>query len=632
MEVSVSSHYMNKNAVYKKMLEGKLIYTREALLPNSSDWHLAEHLVGVPDLLPTQGNNALSAGKDNETSNTKQEKENIFGMAQRISHEYALQQEIECARKETNTNPTEGQKETGNYKKGHLKVDGLDITLENPKGSMRSGKDSNGKEWSIKMNYDYDYGYIRGTKGTDGDHIDVYLSDNPTAGNVYVIDQINQQTNAFDEHKVMYGFSSMESAREAYASQYEKGWKIDPISEISREDFKKWIDSSKRKTKPFAKYKSVDSCIETIKRLQSEDNKKTHLAELTELHTAERTELLKTSPRSVEDYSKERARENASGYFEQPKEEEDTRFRIGDGQVKISNSVHQVHSANDEKLAVTNLPASTKIPIVNVASDNISIEDATQTVDRLPDKAKTLDGVQLHISRTTRNKLKNEIAKHKEDKAILAAICNLIETVSNSVLVEEHRDRKKVNGERKADNPSDDNIDKTQHFYGAVSFDGVPYRVKSTIVVSNNAHHRMHNHEITQIELLSPIASTRHEAYTAVDSNSISLAKLFKDIEFSYEKGRKVLDENGESEVFYHNKEKQQAFHEEKLEAINEQFYEALQKQIDEILPKGYVYNLGIPNDILHSSSIPNLPIELVASRLSDKAMQENHPFDLGEV
>lgn len=165
--------------------------------------------------------------------------------------------EVQAQREQTETNPTEAQKEAGNYRKGHIKVDGYDIALENPKGSTRSGKDANGKEWSITMKHDY--GYIRGTKGTDGDHIDVYLSDNPTAGNVYVVDQVNQRTGDFDEHKVMYGFNSMEEAVQAYRDQYEDGWKVGTVTEVSREEFKKWVDSSVRKTKPFAEYKSVKS-------------------------------------------------------------------------------------------------------------------------------------------------------------------------------------------------------------------------------------------------------------------------------------------------------------------------------------------------------------------------------------
>ena len=161
----------------------------------------------------------------------------------------------EAERQGVNTEPSEKQKEAGNYKKGHIKVDGYDITIENPKGSTRSGKDASGKAWSVPMHYDY--GYIKGTEGVDGDHIDVYLSDNPTSGNVYVVDQIDQKTGKFDEHKVMYGFPSKEAAVEAYKGQYEKGWKVGPVTEVSREDFKKWVESSKRKSKPFSEYNSV---------------------------------------------------------------------------------------------------------------------------------------------------------------------------------------------------------------------------------------------------------------------------------------------------------------------------------------------------------------------------------------
>ena len=153
------------------------------------------------------------------------------------------------------TNPTEAQKEADNYKKGHIKVDGLDITIEQPKGSIRRGTDANGKQWESEMHNTY--GYIRGTESVDGDHIDIFLSDNPTEGNVFVVDQINKD-GSFDEHKVMYGFSDMESARQAYLSNYEEGWQgLGNITEVSKEDFKAWIDSSKRKTKPFAEYTSV---------------------------------------------------------------------------------------------------------------------------------------------------------------------------------------------------------------------------------------------------------------------------------------------------------------------------------------------------------------------------------------
>ena len=162
---------------------------------------------------------------------------------------------IAAAEAATEANPTDAQKEAGNYKKGHVKVDGFDITIENAKGSTRSGKDAYGKEWSVTMNNTY--GYIRGTEGVDGDHIDIYLSDDPSNGNVFVIDQVKAD-GTFDEHKVMYGFASAEEARDNYLANYSEGWTgLGTISEVTKDEFKKWIESSHRKTKPFADYKNV---------------------------------------------------------------------------------------------------------------------------------------------------------------------------------------------------------------------------------------------------------------------------------------------------------------------------------------------------------------------------------------
>lgn len=161
------------------------------------------------------------------------------------------------AREMVDTSPTEAQKEAGNYKKGHVRIDGYDVTIENPKGSVRSGRDANGQEWSITMNNDY--GYIRGTKAVDGDHIDIFLSDNPSEGNVFVVDQLNEK-GEFDESKVMYGFPSMDEARSSYLANYSPGWenRISTITEVTKDEFYKWIDSSVKKTKPFSEYKSVN--------------------------------------------------------------------------------------------------------------------------------------------------------------------------------------------------------------------------------------------------------------------------------------------------------------------------------------------------------------------------------------
>ena len=180
---------------------------------------------------------------------------------------------IQAAREEVNTEPTEAQKEAGNYKKGHVKVDGYDISIENPKGSVRRGTSPDGTQWETEMHNDY--GYIRSTEGVDGDHIDVYLSDNPSEGNVYVIDQVDPGTGEFDEHKVMYGFPDEESARAAYLANYEDGWQgLGTITGVSKDEFKKWVDSSHRKTKPFAEYKSVKPVQSDIKSVADEDAEK----------------------------------------------------------------------------------------------------------------------------------------------------------------------------------------------------------------------------------------------------------------------------------------------------------------------------------------------------------------------
>ncbi len=167
----------------------------------------------------------------------------------------AVQTALAAAEKETNTEPTEAQKEAGNYKKGHVKIDGYDVTIENPKGSVRRGTDASGKQWEQEMHNTY--GYIRGTEGVDGDHIDVFFSDDPSQGDVFVVDQVNKD-GSFDEHKVMYGFASEEEARKAYLSNYEDGWTgLGTITPVSKEEFKKWVQRSRRKTKPFAEYKGV---------------------------------------------------------------------------------------------------------------------------------------------------------------------------------------------------------------------------------------------------------------------------------------------------------------------------------------------------------------------------------------
>lgn len=166
---------------------------------------------------------------------------------------------LKSAIDETETNPSDAQKENGNYKKGHIKFGGYDYTIENPKGSTRSGKDANGKEWKVTMHDTY--GYIRGKFGKDGDHLDMFINDKADLdnwdGDVFVVDQVNPD-GSFDEHKVMYGYDSMNDAEKAYLDNYSKGWKgLGNITGASKTEFDKWLDTSNRKLKPFADYAKV---------------------------------------------------------------------------------------------------------------------------------------------------------------------------------------------------------------------------------------------------------------------------------------------------------------------------------------------------------------------------------------
>ncbi|MDB1026716.1 MULTISPECIES: LPD38 domain-containing protein [Bacteroidaceae] len=202
--------------------------------------------------------------KGNYTGSTYEYDGQTFGdlldVVNYIDASSSLANAVAVAEKETDTTPTEKQKEAGNYKKGHVQVGTFNITIENPKGSVRSGIDTEGNKWETTMQNTY--GYIRGTEGVDGDHIDVFLSDDIDGWNgrkVFVVDQYNED-GTFDEHKVMLGFNEADDAEAAYFANYDRNWAKKHktmLTGVNLEEFGKWIESSHRKTKAFSEYKSV---------------------------------------------------------------------------------------------------------------------------------------------------------------------------------------------------------------------------------------------------------------------------------------------------------------------------------------------------------------------------------------
>ena len=202
-----------------------------------------------------KGQAARTTGKSNSKDTPENRAVQTSGQE---NAETSLQSEVTRAEQQTNAEPTEGQKEAGNYKKGRVKVGPFDVVIEQPRGSVRSGVDANGKAWETTMQNTY--GYFGGTKGVDGDAIDVFLGndlDGWDGTTVFVVDQYNPD-GSFDEHKVMLGFNSQEEAEAAYFANYEADWAKTHRTEVTAvplADFTEWVKSSKRKTKAFAEYK-----------------------------------------------------------------------------------------------------------------------------------------------------------------------------------------------------------------------------------------------------------------------------------------------------------------------------------------------------------------------------------------
>ena len=286
-EVVVSNQEKRRNAIANLLTKGKMVWKHADDVSDASD--MAQGLYspqGNVSDLATEGTDAPQTqyGQQetvvpNGGAQTEQRPadvsvtaspENLQGISDskgtnnsRKSSE--LGEKIAAAEAEVDVNPTEAQKEAGNYKKGHVLVGVFDITIEQPKGSVRSGVDANGNKWETTMQNTY--GYIRGTEGVDGDHIDVFLSDDIDGWNgrrVFVVDQYNED-GSFDEHKVMLGFNETDDAEAAYFANYDSDWANNHktvVTAVNLEDFEKWIDSSHRKTKAFAEYKSVKSVEE----------------------------------------------------------------------------------------------------------------------------------------------------------------------------------------------------------------------------------------------------------------------------------------------------------------------------------------------------------------------------------
>lgn len=141
-----------------------------------------------------------------------------------------IRSDIVAARHDVDRNPSEREKETGSYDKGHVTINGLNIAIETPMGGIRSGTDGDGNSWSVVMQVDY--GYIKGTDGADGEELDVYLGVQYESDNVYIINQVHHESKEFDELKVMLFFDDERAALLAYDAVFSDGHGIDRVGSI----------------------------------------------------------------------------------------------------------------------------------------------------------------------------------------------------------------------------------------------------------------------------------------------------------------------------------------------------------------------------------------------------------------
>lgn len=163
-------------------------------------------------------------------------------------------------------NPTEAQKRAGNYQKHHISFQGLPISLESIKGQVRSGTDPNGKQWSVKL--PYDYGYIKRTEGADGDHVDVCIGPDHQSDHVFIVDQHDLRDGRFDEHKVMLGYRTKEEAVRAYQAGFSDGKgheRQHAVVRMSIPEFKRWLKTCDTK-KPVRGQGHIDRAMELASR------------------------------------------------------------------------------------------------------------------------------------------------------------------------------------------------------------------------------------------------------------------------------------------------------------------------------------------------------------------------------
>lgn len=254
-EVVISNHMKNIRQLVNLMEKGRVIYRKDKTAKMMESWIEGSNR-NAPPVLCTDRSAVCALGTSAPLGTL-----NITGFLDGLNELSLVSWAdlFEEARQAVNIEPTLAQQESGNYAKGHITWRGLPLAIENPRGSVRRGVDEAGQEWETVM--PFDYGYIKRTQGADDDHIDCFVGTEYEQDAVFIVNQVNPRTGAFDEHKVMLAFGDKQAAHDAYLASYEAGWNgLESIHELTMDEFKAWMATDAREpySAPHAMMESVD--------------------------------------------------------------------------------------------------------------------------------------------------------------------------------------------------------------------------------------------------------------------------------------------------------------------------------------------------------------------------------------
>ena len=352
---------------------------------------------------------------------------------------------------------------------------------------------------------------------------------------------------------------------------------------------------------------------------------------------------------SVSDAEGQRVLDLARGVQAASDEEEMTRAQeytdaIARGELEAVENMRAVDSAEDGKLRVTSLSMDAEVPVVEVkphmfkgnAKEAIrQIKTwAKANIARIYNNEETGGKGKIRISNTAIDKYLSLSSSKKSDSlgVHLSVLVELPQIIRFSVLIEQHSDvQKGVDGVRSVENGINKDV-LISRLYGAIQMDGKTYRVKTTIRdnVNNTDTPRAHSYEVTKIELLDTSAETPQMEQVhpvKVSNNSITLAKLLNNVEFSYEKGRKITDELQKNAFQLRGEmaEVDVVREAREIERANAVFNAELDA-FSEDNANRITFSLGRPSEVLRAAGVSDMPMKLYGNKLLKKI--KKHGFD----